>query len=213
MVFRLNSEFLIEYWWDFPEQHKGYHRWFYTDSENPNYLISVFFFFNHKLHSEEHKAYRWLKAWLMIEFRMRLRVLCMCACSVTSVVSDFLQPMDCSLPQVPLFIGFSRQEYWSGLPCPPPGDLLDPGIRTQISCVFCFAGKFFTAESPWKPLSIYTAKWTPSGSWNLPFPHSFDVSDEMTLSSLQKCNFFLLLLCDRVVCICQSHLEFLLCFS
>ena len=31
--------------------------------------------------------------------------------------------------QVSLFMGFSRQEYWSGLPCPPPGDLPDPGIK------------------------------------------------------------------------------------
>ena len=31
--------------------------------------------------------------------------------------------------QVPLFMGFSRQEYCSGLPCPPPGDLPDPGIK------------------------------------------------------------------------------------
>ena len=31
--------------------------------------------------------------------------------------------------QAPLSIGFSRQEYESGLPCPPPGDLLDPGIK------------------------------------------------------------------------------------
>ena len=30
--------------------------------------------------------------------------------------------------QVPLSMGFSRQEYWSGLPFPPPGDLPDPGI-------------------------------------------------------------------------------------
>ena len=29
----------------------------------------------------------------------------------------------------PLSVGFSRQEYWSGLPCPPPGDLLDPRIK------------------------------------------------------------------------------------
>ena len=28
-------------------------------------------------------------------------------------------------------MGFSRQEYWSGLPCPPPGDLLDPGIESM----------------------------------------------------------------------------------
>ena len=31
--------------------------------------------------------------------------------------------------QVSLFLGFSRQEYWSGLPCPPPGDLPNPGIK------------------------------------------------------------------------------------
>ena len=37
-------------------------------------------------------------------------------------------PMDCS-PQAPLSMGFSRQEYWSKLPCPPPGDLLDPGTE------------------------------------------------------------------------------------
>ena len=31
----------------------------------------------------------------------------------------------------PLFMGFSRQECWSGLPCPPPGDLPDPGINPK----------------------------------------------------------------------------------
>ena len=31
--------------------------------------------------------------------------------------------------QVPLFMGYPRQEYWSGLPFPPPGDLPDPGIK------------------------------------------------------------------------------------
>ena len=31
--------------------------------------------------------------------------------------------------QAPLFMGFSRQEYWSGLPCSPPGDLPDAGIK------------------------------------------------------------------------------------
>ena len=30
-------------------------------------------------------------------------------------------------------MGFSRQEYWSGLPCPPPGDLPDPGIKPAFS--------------------------------------------------------------------------------
>ena len=33
--------------------------------------------------------------------------------------------------QAPLSMGFSRQEYWSGLPCPPPGDLPDPEIEPR----------------------------------------------------------------------------------
>jgi len=37
--------------------------------------------------------------------------------------------MDCSLPAPPS-TRFSRQESWSGLPCPPPGDLSDPGVET-----------------------------------------------------------------------------------
>ena len=39
-------------------------------------------------------------------------------------------------------MGFSRQEYWSGLPFPPPGDLPDPGIE-PVSRVSCIAGGFF----------------------------------------------------------------------
>ena len=35
----------------------------------------------------------------------------------------------CSVPQAPLSMGFSRQEYWSGLLCPPPGNLLFPWIK------------------------------------------------------------------------------------
>ena len=45
-----------------------------------------------------------------------------------SCVQLFCDPMDCSLPSPPS-MGFPRQEYWSGLPFPPPGDLPDPGIE------------------------------------------------------------------------------------
>ena len=48
---------------------------------------------------------------------------CAVLCQVASVVS-----MDCSR-QAPLSMGFSRQEYWSGLPFPSPGDLSDPGME------------------------------------------------------------------------------------
>ena len=40
---------------------------------------------------------------------------------------------------------FPRQEYWSGLPCPPPGDLTNPGIKPMSPAL---AGGFFTTESP-----------------------------------------------------------------
>ena len=39
--------------------------------------------------------------------------------------------------QAPLSMAFSRQEYWIGLPCPPPGDLPYPGIKLTISYVSC----------------------------------------------------------------------------
>ena len=53
---------------------------------------------------------------------------CVCAKSLQSCPT-LCDPMDCSIP-TPLSIGFSRQEDWSGLPCPSPGDLPDPGIKS-----------------------------------------------------------------------------------
>ena len=46
--------------------------------------------------------------------------------------------------QAPLSMGFSRREYWSGLPCPPPGDLPDPGIEVASLEFPALAGGFFT---------------------------------------------------------------------
>ena len=57
--------------------------------------------------------------------------------------------------QVPLSMGFSRQEYWSGLPCPPPGDLPNPGIEPMSLISLALAGKFFTIEPQGKS-TIYT---------------------------------------------------------
>ena len=50
--------------------------------------------------------------------------------------------------QAPLSMGFSRQEYWSALPCPPHGELPNPGIKPRASCI---AGRFSTIELPGKP--------------------------------------------------------------
>ena len=59
------------------------------------------------------------------------KIMTVCVLS-QSVVSNSLQPMTVAL-QAPLSWGFSRQEYWSGLPCPPPGDILNPGIEPRSS--------------------------------------------------------------------------------
>ena len=55
-------------------------------------------------------------------------------------------------------MGFSRQEYWSGLPCPPPGDLPEPGIEHTSLKSPTLAGGFFTTSTTWEAcLSIFLA--------------------------------------------------------
>ena len=49
--------------------------------------------------------------------------------------------------QAPLSLGFSRQKYWSGLPCPPPGDLPNPGIETASLMSPALAGGFFITST------------------------------------------------------------------
>ena len=63
---------------------------------------------------------------------------------VTSVMSDSLQPQGLSTGWAPLSIGFSRQESWSGLPWPPPGNLPDPGMEAKSPAL---AGGFFTTSA------------------------------------------------------------------
>ena len=53
--------------------------------------------------------------------------------------------------QAPLSMGFSRQEYWSGLPCPSPGDPLKPGMKPTSPEDPALAGGFFITEPPVKP--------------------------------------------------------------
>ena len=71
--------------------------------------------------------------------------------------------------QAPLSVGFSRQECWSGLPCPPVGDLPDPGIELMSLQFPALAGEFYTTSTTWKALYIYTYRWicmtVPGLSW------------------------------------------------
>ena len=72
---------------------------------------------------------------------------------VCSVVSDSSETPWTVVHQPPLSMGFLRQEYWSGLPFPPPGDLPDPGFKPASPVLFCTEGRFFTTEPPGKPVS------------------------------------------------------------
>ena len=52
--------------------------------------------------------------------------------------------------QAPLSMGFSRQEYWSGLPCTPPGDIPDPGIEPESLVSPALAAWLFTTSATWE---------------------------------------------------------------
>ena len=54
-------------------------------------------------------------------------------------------------PQAPLSMGFSRQEYWRGLPCPPPGDLPDPGTEPMALISPALAGGSLPLAPPGNP--------------------------------------------------------------
>ena len=68
----------------------------------------------------------------------------LCCCLVAKSCPTLLQPHAVAY-QGPLSMGFSRQEYWSGLPFPSPGNLPDPGMESELPTL---AYRFFTPESP-----------------------------------------------------------------
>ena len=74
------------------------------------------------------------------------------ACVLSHSVVPNSSATPCTIArQAPLSGGFPRQEYWSGLPFPPPGHLPDPGIKPASLVSPALAGGFFTAEPPRKP--------------------------------------------------------------
>ena len=68
---------------------------------------------------------------------------------LASVMSNSLRPSG-QYPPGSSVMGFSRHEYWSGLPCPYPGDLPDPGIKPASLMSPALAGRFFTSNATWE---------------------------------------------------------------
>ena len=76
--------------------------------------------------------------------------LCVCLrAKLLQLSLTLCDPMECSLPgpSALLLMGFSRQEYWSRLPCLSPGDLPDPGIKLQPFTSPTLAGRLFTTRA------------------------------------------------------------------
>ena len=115
------------------------------------------------------------------------------------VVSDSFATPRTVPHQALLSMGFPRQEYWSGLSFPSPGDLPNPGIKPMSPAL---AGGFFTTELPGKPVtwagykspfpitavSAYSVPWTSSTMW--------DVLPYLWLSLLFHSWWYKLIFCD-----------------
>ena len=80
--------------------------------------------------------------------------------------------------RAPLSMRFSRQEYWSGLPFPSPGDLLDSGIKPRSPSLQADA---LTSEPSGKPLEVNT-------NWEMEYLQELEGSKESGLSTYSRAN-------------------------
>ena len=90
---------------------------------------------------------RWMHHAVNVKQLNTMMRLCVRAC----VLSPFSRvrlfaPLWTRASQTPLSMGFSRQEYWNALPCPPPRDLPDPEIEHRSLTSSALAGEFFTTS-------------------------------------------------------------------
>jgi len=106
-----------------------------------------------------------------IAYIWNLKIYCLfCACAqLLSHIWLFVTPWTLAY-QAPLSMGFSRQEYWSRLPFPPPGDLPNPGTERAFPAL---AGGFFTTEPPGEPRCLF---------WSLLLLFSGSVACQASLS-------------------------------
>ena len=89
------------------------------------------------------------RSWFCLEIthNFKKHYLPQCAVLSRSVMSDSVIPWTVAR-QAPLSMGFSRQEYWSGLPCPPPGDFPNPGVEPRSPALQSYS---VLSEPPGQP--------------------------------------------------------------
>ena len=113
-----------------------------------SYMITAMFATSEKMNWEvEDKRLELIeKMWspYVLYSNLPCRPSALCACVLSCFNrAQFFVSLWTIVCQAPLSMGFSRQEYWSGLPCPPSRDLPDPGIKPKSLISPALAGVFF----------------------------------------------------------------------
>ena len=110
---------------------------------------------------------------------------CMLLLSRFSHVWLFVTPWTVVACQTPLSMRFSRQEYWSGLPCPPPGDLPDLGIKPCLLCLLHWQTGSSPLAPPGKPLQMNNS-WTETAICLFQLLKSFFLPDDPPWTPVNK---------------------------
>ena len=94
--------------------------------------------------------------WVLEKYKYVFLLISMwvCACSSCFSCAQLFVSLWTAAHLAPLSMGVSRQDYWSGMPCPSAGDLPDPGSEPRSPASPALAGGFFTIEPPGKPQSV-----------------------------------------------------------
>ena len=107
-------------------------------------------------------------------------------CLVAESCLTLCNPMDCSPPGSSIHGILSRQEYWSGLPCPSPGDLPNPRTEPMSLMSPTLAGRFFTSWATWevrgKFRSVQVNRLVVSNSLQHPWTATHQASRSITKS-------------------------------
>ena len=115
----------------------------------------------------------WKSQWDFLEkANSRLLILGTCVLSCFSRVPLFATLW--TVAWVPLSMGLVRQEYWSGLPCPSPGDLPNPGIEPESLTSPALAGGFFTPSTSWEAPQFMVRFVLNTSGWGIEFPGTGD---------------------------------------
>ena len=112
-------------------------------------IIRAMFMKNYFLPISLYSIYTLSLCWQQRNYGYCPKIRAACGLSHFSHVQLFAWTVDSNAP---LSVQFCRQEYWSGFPCPPPGDLSNPGIKLTVLMSSVFAGRPFATSTIWEAL-------------------------------------------------------------